>query len=99
MDVTHHASYSLFLQRNYRFFFLFVFSTTLLCIYVFAFCWVNLRRIMDMHQCKIDRALLKSPITALLILYTFIAVWFVGGLTSFHLYLISTNQVRLFSSN
>lgn len=45
-----------------------------------------------MHQCKIDRALLKSPITALLILYTFIAVWFVGGLTSFHLYLISTNQ-------
>jgi palmitoyltransferase ZDHHC9/14/18 len=52
-----------------------------------------------MHQCKIGRALSKSPITALLILYTFIAVWFVGGLTSFHLYLISTNQVRLFSSN
>jgi len=45
-----------------------------------------------MHECKIGRALLKSPISGLLILYTFIAVWFVGGLTSFHLYLISTNQ-------
>ncbi|CAO2207433.1 unnamed protein product [Urochloa humidicola] len=55
-------------KRNYRFFFMFVSSTTILCIYVFAFCWVNLRRIMDMHECKI------------------------GGLTSFHLYLISTNQ-------
>ncbi|CAO2184475.1 unnamed protein product [Urochloa humidicola] len=55
-------------KRNYRFFFMFVSSTTILCIYVFAFCWVNLRRIMDIHECKI------------------------GGLTSFHLYLISTNQ-------
>jgi hypothetical protein len=99
VDVTHHAPYSVFLQRNYRFFFMFVSSTTVLCIYVFAFCWVNLRRIMDTHQCKIGRALLKSPISGLLILYTFIAVWFVGGLTSFHLYLISTNQVRLFLSN
>ncbi|CAL5000012.1 unnamed protein product [Urochloa decumbens] len=79
-------------KRNYRFFFMFVSSTTILCIYVFAFCWVNLRRIMDMHECKISRALLKSPISGLLILYTFIAVWFVGGLTSFHLYLVSTNQ-------
>ncbi|GLT41064.1 hypothetical protein SLA2020_151540 [Shorea laevis] len=43
-------------KRNYRFFFMFVLYTTMLCLYVFAFCW------------------------------------FVGGLTSFHLYLIFTNQ-------
>ncbi|TVU00110.1 hypothetical protein EJB05_54478 [Eragrostis curvula] len=79
-------------QRNYRFFFMFVSSTTILCIYVFAFCWINIRKIMEMHECKFGRALLKSPISGLLILYTFVAVWFVGGLTSFHLYLISTNQ-------
>jgi palmitoyltransferase ZDHHC9/14/18 len=54
---------------------------------------------MEMHECKFGRALLKSPISGLLILYTFIAVWFVGGLTSFHLYLISTNQVRLSSGD
>ncbi|TVU04823.1 hypothetical protein EJB05_47958 [Eragrostis curvula] len=80
------------IQRNYRFFFMFVSSTTILCIYVFAFCWINIRKIMEMHECKFGRALLKSPISGLLILYTFVAVWFVGGLTSFHLYLISTNQ-------
>ncbi|KAL6900702.1 hypothetical protein ACP4OV_005378 [Aristida adscensionis] len=79
-------------KRNYRFFFMFVSSTTMLCIYVFAFCWVNLIKIMDMHECKFKRAMAKSPISVVLIIYTFFALWFVGGLTSFHLYLISTNQ-------
>ncbi|XP_020207765.1 probable protein S-acyltransferase 1 [Cajanus cajan] len=36
--------------RNYRFFFMFVFLTTLLCIYVFAFCWVYIRRIMALEE-------------------------------------------------
>ncbi|KAG8048111.1 hypothetical protein GUJ93_ZPchr0008g14102 [Zizania palustris] len=79
-------------KRNYRFFFMFVSSTTILCIYVFTFCWVDLTKIMDTHKCKFGRAIMKSPISGILILYTFVAVWFVGGLTSFHLYLIGTNQ-------
>ncbi|KAM0890339.1 hypothetical protein ACQ4PT_027143 [Festuca glaucescens] len=79
-------------KRNYRFFLMFVSSATVLCIFVFAFCWVNIGKIMDTHDCKLGRAILKSPISAILMLYTFVAVWFVGGLTSFHLYLISTNQ-------
>lgn len=79
-------------KRNYRFFLMFVSSATVLCIYVFAFCWVNIGKIMDTHDCTVGRAILKSPISAILMLYTFVAVWFVGGLTSFHLYLISTNQ-------
>lgn len=82
------------LQRNYRFFFMFVFSTTLLCLFVFGFCWVYIKRIMDTEQTSIWRAMLKTPASIVLIVYTFIAVWFVGGLTAFHLYLISTNQVR-----
>ncbi|KAK7271054.1 hypothetical protein RJT34_26649 [Clitoria ternatea] len=78
--------------RNYRFFFMFVFSTTLLCIYVFAFCWVYIRRIMESEETTIWKALLKTPASIFLIAYTFISVWFVGGLTAFHLYLMSTNQ-------
>ncbi|XP_062155509.1 probable protein S-acyltransferase 6 [Alnus glutinosa] len=79
-------------KRNYRFFFMFVSSTTILCLYVFAFCWVNVRKIMDAYHCNLWRAFLKSPVSGILVLYTFIAAWFVGGLTAFHLYLIITNQ-------
>ncbi|KAF5198166.1 S-acyltransferase [Thalictrum thalictroides] len=78
--------------RNYRFFFMFVFSTTLLCIYVFGFCWVYIKRIMEAEDINIWKAMTKTPASIVLIIYTFIAVWFVGGLTVFHLYLISTNQ-------
>ncbi|PON95428.1 Zinc finger, DHHC-type, palmitoyltransferase [Trema orientale] len=78
--------------RNYRFFFMFVFSTTLLCIYVFAFCWVYIRRIMGSEETTIWKAMIKTPASIVLVVYTFISMWFVGGLTAFHLYLISTNQ-------
>ncbi|PKU76165.1 putative S-acyltransferase [Dendrobium catenatum] len=83
-----------FLQRNYRFFYMFVFSTTLLCFYVFAFCWVYIKKIMDAEETSIWKAMTKTPASIVLIVYTFIAVWFVGGLSVFHLYLISTNQVN-----
>nr|XP_010910250.1 probable protein S-acyltransferase 7 isoform X1 [Elaeis guineensis] len=79
-------------KRNYRFFFMFVSSATFLCLYVFGFCWVNLKKIMEAYECNLWKALLKSPVSGILILYTFIVVWFVGGLTAFHLYLICTNQ-------
>ncbi|KAD4385872.1 hypothetical protein E3N88_26041 [Mikania micrantha] len=79
-------------RRNYRFFFMFVSSATLLCIYVFSFCWVYAIRIMHSENTSIWRALIKTPASIVLIIYTFLSVWFVGGLTIFHLYLISTNQ-------
>ncbi|XP_068657250.1 probable protein S-acyltransferase 7 [Aristolochia californica] len=78
--------------RNYRFFFMFVFSTTVLCLYVFCFCWVYIKRIMDAEEKSILKAMAKTPASIALIVYTFISVWFVGGLTVFHFYLISTNQ-------
>ncbi|KAI3786452.1 hypothetical protein L1987_40143 [Smallanthus sonchifolius] len=78
--------------RNYRFFFMFVSSATLLCIYVFAFCWVYVIKIKNSEETSIWGALVKTPASIVLIIYTFICMWFVGGLTAFHLYLISTNQ-------
>ncbi|KAL6533517.1 putative protein S-acyltransferase 7 [Orobanche minor] len=47
---------------------------------------------MVTEETSIWRAMVKTPASIVLIVYTFIAVWFVGGLTAFHLYLISTNQ-------
>ncbi|KAJ4973347.1 hypothetical protein NE237_006521 [Protea cynaroides] len=78
--------------RNYRFFFMFVFFLTLLCLYVFAFCWVYIVKIMNSENKSIWKAMAKTPASIVLIIYTFLSVWFVGGLTVFHLYLISTNQ-------
>ncbi|XP_027126505.2 probable protein S-acyltransferase 7 [Coffea arabica] len=78
--------------RNYRFFFMFVFSTTILCLYVHGFCWVYIRKIMDSEKTTIWKAMSKTPASIVLIVYTFVCVWFVGGLSVFHLYLISTNQ-------
>ncbi|XP_061349532.1 probable protein S-acyltransferase 5 [Gastrolobium bilobum] len=78
--------------RNYRFYYIFVFSATLLCLYVHGFSWVYIKRIMDSEEISIWKAMTKTPASVALIIYTFVCVWFVGGLTVFHTYLISTNQ-------
>lgn len=49
---------------------------------------------MDLEETTIWKAMIKTPASIVLIVYTFISMWFVGGLTAFHLYLISTNQVK-----
>lgn len=54
---------------------------------------------MDGEHTSIWKAMAKTPASIVLIIYTFISVWFVGGLSVFHLYLIGTNQVLLCSSN
>ncbi|KAG9158288.1 hypothetical protein Leryth_000415 [Lithospermum erythrorhizon] len=58
----------------------------------FRFCWVCITRIMNSEGDNFSyEAMIKTP-SIVLVIYTFISVWFVGGLTAFHLYLISTNQ-------
>lgn len=47
---------------------------------------------MNSEETTIWKAMIKTPASIVLIVYTFISMWFVGGLTAFHLYLISTNQ-------
>lgn len=44
------------------------------------------------HEGTVLKAISEDFLSDFLIVYCFIAVWFVGGLTVFHFYLISTNQ-------
>ncbi|XP_020585454.1 probable protein S-acyltransferase 1 [Phalaenopsis equestris] len=78
--------------RNYPFFFLFISSSTILCMYVFTFSWLNIIAEKKYYGNSLWKSMKGEVLSLLLIVYTFIAVWFVGGLTIFHLYLISTNQ-------
>jgi palmitoyltransferase ZDHHC9/14/18 len=80
-------------RRNYRYFMLFITSTTALCVYVFACCALLLKRTLD------DRgggslwdAVMARPMAMILMVFVFLCVWFVGGLSTFHVYLVSTNQ-------
>ncbi|KAL0002469.1 hypothetical protein SO802_016250 [Lithocarpus litseifolius] len=54
---------------------------------------VYIRRIMEGEQTSIWKAMIKTPASIVLIVYTFISMWFVGGLTAFHLYLINPKSV------
>ncbi|GAA0156815.1 protein modifying enzyme [Lithospermum erythrorhizon] len=74
--------------HNYRFFYMFITNSTILCLYVFVFSWIN---IVHRHG-NLLKAMKEEVLADILIIYCFISVWFVGGLSVFHLYLILTNQ-------
>ncbi|XP_011041326.1 PREDICTED: probable protein S-acyltransferase 3 [Populus euphratica] len=74
--------------RNYPYFIGFISTSTTLCIYVFVFSWFNVLR----QQGTLWSIMSHDVLSVVLIACCFVAVWFVGGLTLFHLYLISTNQ-------
>ncbi|KAJ0039477.1 hypothetical protein Pint_27041 [Pistacia integerrima] len=77
--------------RNYRYFFLFVSSSALLCGFVVAMSALNIKLQMDNYG-TLWKGIKAAPASVILVAYSFFFLWFVGGLTCFHLYLISTNQ-------
>uniref|UniRef100_A0A7C9A5M4 S-acyltransferase n=2 Tax=Opuntia streptacantha TaxID=393608 RepID=A0A7C9A5M4_OPUST len=74
--------------RNYRYFIFFITSSTTLCLYVFSFSLINIIR----GGSSLLRTLSQDLVSVILVIYCFVVVWFVGGLTVFHFYLMSTNQ-------
>ncbi|CAG7911971.1 unnamed protein product [Brassica rapa] len=75
-------------HRNYPVFICFISTSTLLCIYIFALSWINLIR----QPGRLWSTMSHDIISVILIIYSFVSIWFVGGLTIFHVYLMSTNQ-------
>lgn len=56
--------------------------------------WLNIAAQRPRHGGSLLRSMTGEPLSLVLIVYTFVVAWFVGGLTVFHIYLMSTNQVR-----
>ena len=54
---------------------------------------------LEAHGKMLLMIITDDAIFIVLIVYCFVVVWFVGGLTVFHLYLICTNQARSFKNS
>nr|TKS09775.1 hypothetical protein D5086_0000088760 [Populus alba] len=76
--------------RNYRFFFMFISTATILCIYIFGFSWIFILN----GKRNVWKTAMHDIVADFLMVYCFITTWFVGGLTAFHSYLICTNQTK-----
>ena len=79
-------------KRNYRFYLLFVFSSSFLCIYTFACSAYLVKLRADEPDTNVVEAMKKEPAALFMMVYVFIGFWFVGGLSGFHIYLLSKNQ-------
>jgi hypothetical protein len=83
-------------RRNYRYFFLFLFFTTMLAIYTLVFCILhlylyNLELSASEDYFGFVETLQKIPVSMGLCIYCFIFTNSVGALFGFHCYLISIN--------
>ncbi|XP_038583648.1 LOW QUALITY PROTEIN: palmitoyltransferase ZDHHC14-like [Micropterus salmoides] len=77
-------------RRNYRFFYLFILSLSLLTIFIFAFVITHV--ILRSNRTGFLSALKDSPASVLEVVVCFFSVWSIVGLSGFHTYLISSNQ-------
>uniref|UniRef100_A0A4W4FZE4 Palmitoyltransferase n=1 Tax=Electrophorus electricus TaxID=8005 RepID=A0A4W4FZE4_ELEEL len=79
-------------KRNYRYFYLFTLSLSLLTIYIFTFDIVHVTLRSVFYGSVWCVAALTLPSTVVEVLVCFFTLWSVVGLTGFHTYLISLNQ-------
>ncbi|CAK9303437.1 unnamed protein product [Gordionus sp. m RMFG-2023] len=77
-------------KRNYRFFYMFLMSLAVLCIYILA-CSVT-HIIMLMKTSSFMDAIKISPASSIVSVICFFSIWSILGLTGFHTYLTTSEQ-------
>ncbi|XP_071041642.1 palmitoyltransferase ZDHHC18 isoform X2 [Parasteatoda tepidariorum] len=77
-------------KRNYRFFYLFILSLALLCVFIFA-CVITHLVLLSRNGTFID-AVRESPASVVEGIICFFSVWSILGLAGFHTYLATSNQ-------
>ncbi|XP_076444447.1 palmitoyltransferase ZDHHC18-like isoform X2 [Babylonia areolata] len=81
-------------KRNYRYFYLFILSLSVHCIYIFACVLTNL--ILRAQEDNFLTAMKDSPASVLEAVICFFSVWSIVGLAGFHTYLatseVTTNE-------
>ncbi|XP_036367818.1 palmitoyltransferase ZDHHC9 isoform X4 [Octopus sinensis] len=77
-------------RRNYRYFYLFILSLSVLCIYIFACVLTHL--ILRAQQNNFLTVMQESPASMVEAVICFFSVWSVVGLAGFHTYLAASEQ-------
>ncbi|XP_033739648.1 palmitoyltransferase ZDHHC9-like isoform X1 [Pecten maximus] len=77
-------------KRNYRYFYLFILSLSILCIYIFACVLTHL--ILRSQKDNFLHAMRDSPASIVEAIICFFSIWSVIGLAGFHSYLVSSEQ-------
>lgn len=76
-------------KRNYRYFFTFIMTCVVLCVYVIVF---GIYQLLWIHQKDPTQGFgpvfIQAPIGFVLSIYCFILLWMIGGLTVYHCTLI-----------
>ncbi|KAG8640628.1 hypothetical protein MANES_13G069900v8, partial [Manihot esculenta] len=78
--------------RNYRFFLTFVISALSYFVYIFLLSFWRIQKRLSQIGTGLLGMLLNYPETLALLLFSFAAIWFLGGLAIFHAYLVAVNQ-------